>query len=123
MSAALFVFVADKMANSPAEMKGWIAGAIFLANFVGSYFPPQIVKRFDKEKLYMFTITSETMADGIELADRLRAYDLPVSTSIVYADDVVKTLLIKAYAENRRDSKVISSHLDERFKWHVVEAV
>lgn len=123
LSAALFVFVADTMANSPVELKGWIAFVIFFANFVGSYFPPRIIKRLEKDRLFVFMVTSPTFDEGVQLADRLRAYGLPVSTSIAYGDDVEKTLLIKAYAESRQDSKMISSCLDERFKWHIVEAV
>lgn len=35
LSAALFIFVADTMANAPAEAKISIAAAVFLANLTG----------------------------------------------------------------------------------------
>lgn len=123
LSAALFVFVADTMANAPEEMKVWIAGTIFLANFAGSYIPPKIVNRLERDRLFVFMITAPSFEAGIELADRLRGCDIPVSTSVVYGDNVEKTLSIKAYAESRQDSKVVSSFLGEGFKWHIIEAV
>ena len=123
LSAALFIFVADTMANAPSEAKMSIAAVVFLANLAGGYFPPMLVDRLEKDRLFVYMITAPSMEDGTELADDLRRHNIPVSTSVVYGKEVEKTLAIKAYAVSREESRIISRHLSDEYKWHIVEAV
>ncbi len=123
LSAVLFVFVADTMVNASGEMKGWIAFVIFLANLTGGYFPSKVLDNLEGDRLFVFVVTAPSLDKGIALADNFRKCGLPVSTAIIYGKDVEKTLSIKVYAENKEDSKIISSYLTEDFKWHIVEAV
>ena len=123
LSAALFIFVADAMANAPADQKIWIAGIVFLANLTGGYLPPKLVDRLESDKLFVYVITPQTFDEGKELADDLRAHNIPVSTSIVYDKHMNKTLDIKAFAQGKQESRIISKHLDDTMKWHIVEAI
>ena len=49
LSALLFIFVADSMANSPSEDKMYIAVVIFIANLVGGYFPPKLIDKLEED--------------------------------------------------------------------------
>lgn len=123
LSAALFIFVADAMANAPADQKLWIAGIVFLANLTGGYLPPKLVKRMESDKLFVYVITPQSFEEGKILADDLRAHNIPVSTTVVYDKYMNKTLDIKAYAQGKQESRIISRHLDDSMKWHIIEAI
>ena len=123
LSAALFIFVADTMANAPSDQKLWIAGIVFLANLTGGYLPPKLVKRMESDKLFVYVITPQSFEEGKDLADDLRAHNIPVSTTVVYDKYMNKTLDIKAYAQGKEESRIISRHLDDTMKWHVIETI
>ena len=108
LSAALFIFVADTMANAPSDQKLWIAGIVFLANLTGGYLPPKLVKRMESDKLFVYVITPQSFEEGKDLADDK------------YMN---KTLDIKAYAQGKEESRIISRHLDDTMKWHVIETI
>lgn len=123
LSAALFIFVADTMANAPSDQKLWIAGVVFLANLTGGYLPPKLVKRMESDKLFVYVITPQSFEEGKDLADDLRTHNIPVSTTVVYDKYMNKTLDIKAYAQGKEESRIISRHLNDTMKWHVIEAL
>ena len=123
LSAALFIFVADTMANAPSDQKLWIAGIVFFANLTGGYLPPKLVKRMESDKLFVYVITPQSFEEGKDLADDLRAHNIPVSTTVVYDKYMNKTLDIKAYAQGKEESRIISRHLDDTMKWHVIETI
>ncbi len=123
LSAALFIFVADAMANAPAEAKMSIAAVVFFANLAGGYFPPKLVDRLEKDRLFVYMITAPSFEEGTELADDLRHHNIALSTSVVYGKEVEKTLAIRAHAVTRSESRIISRHLTDDYKWHIVEAM
>ena len=123
LSAALFIFVADTMANAPSEAKMSIAAVVFLANLAGGYFPPKLVDRLEKDRLFCYEITAPSFDAGTELADDLRRHNIPISTTVVYGKEVEKTLAINAYAVTREESKIVSRHLTDDYKWHIMEAI
>ena len=84
LAAALFIFVADAMANAPSEQKIAIAAVVFLANLAGGYIPPKFVNKIEKDKLFVYLITAPDLEAGKELADDLRAHNIPVCTNVSY---------------------------------------
>ena len=123
ISAALFIFVADAMANAPSEQKLWIALVVFLANLTGGYLPPKLIDRFEADKLFVYVVTSDSFEHGQSFADLLRIHNIPVSTNVTYNDQLNKVLTVKAYAQSKHESKIISQFLDNKMKWHIVEAI
>ena len=124
LSALLFIFVADSMANSPSEDKMYIAVVIFIANLVGGYFPPKLINKLEEDKLFIFNITSSGIEEGKILADQLRELNIPITTSVSYDKEINKVLVIRAYSESRDKSKIILTYLRElpEFKWHIIES-
>lgn len=123
LSAALFIFVADAMANAPSDQKMAIAAVVFLANLTGGYLPPKILNRIESDKLFVYIITSPDFNSGKELADDLRAHNIPVCTTVSYNKTMEKSLDIKAYSQSKEQSRIISHHLTDEYKWHIVEAI
>lgn len=123
LAAALFIFVADAMANAPSEQKIAIAAVVFLANLTGGYIPPKFVDKIEKDKLFVYLITAPDLESGKELADDLRAHNIPVCTNVSYNTEMEKSLNIKAFAQSKEQSRIITRHLTDDYKWHIMEAI
>ena len=120
LASVLFIFVADLMANSNSTDKVFIALAIFFANLTGSYFPPKILDRMESDRLFIFTITAPSLNEGIDFADRLKKFNIPLSTSVIYNNKTEKTLSIQAYSRTKEHSSIIASNLTEEYKYHIL---
>lgn len=118
----LFIFVADMMANSTGDDKYAIALLVFLANFIGSYFPPRMLDKFEQDRLFVYAITSDTLDTGKDFADKLRQLNIAVTTQIVLDKHMNKVVCCKAYSKNRDESRIIKNCLNEEptFKYHIV---
>ncbi len=126
LSAALFIFVADAMANSTDEMKILIAGAVFIANLMGGYIPPKLVRSFEEDKLFVYVITAPTFDEGIKFSDLLGEMKIPHTTTVSYterAGEIEKVLTVKAYAGTKDESREVHSLLKPGFKYHVIETL
>ena len=121
----MFIFVADAMSNAPTEQKGLIAIAIFVANLTGGYFPPKILDRFEKDRLFCYVITCTDLEQGKFMADKLRELNIPVSTTISYGDNVEKQLTCNVYCNTRKESKIVDSFIkdNDNYKYHIVQAL
>lgn len=124
LSAMLFIFVADIMANSNSDDKFVIAVIVFLANLSGSYFPPKFLDKIESDRLFIYIMTADNLDNGFKLADTLRQLNIPVSTTIVYNDKLEKTVSITAYSKSKEQSNIIVFQLNQvfngHFKYHVV---
>ena len=123
LSAVLFIFVADSMANAPSGQKLMIGGIVFFANLTGGYLPPKILDKLEADKLFVYVVTSKTFDDGIKLADTCRELGLPVSTIKEYDTKMNKVLTCKVYCNSKKDSKIVDSLLNKDFKYHIIEAM
>lgn len=120
LSAIMFIFVADIMANAPHEDKFIIALIIFAANMIGGYLPPKMIMRLEEDKLFIYVITSNSFESGTELADKLRELNIAVSTTIVYDSQLNKTITCKAHSISKKESAIIESLLTDDYKWHII---
>ena len=123
LAAALFIFVADLMANAENDLKIYIAATVFLANLLGGYLPPLLIDKLEKDRLYVFNITSASLDEGFELADTLRALDIPVNTTITYNKKLEKVVNCTAYASTKEQSKTIHSMLNGNIKYNIIQAI
>jgi uncharacterized protein YebE (UPF0316 family) len=97
--------------------------ALSLATLVGSYLPAKAMERLEKDKLYVYEITSDTLDSGKEFADSLRNYNIPVSTTAVRNKSFNKVLLCKVYSQSKSVSKLIENLIPLEFKWSIVSSV
>jgi hypothetical protein len=108
------------MANSSSDDKIVIALIVFFANLTGSYLPPKLLDRIEADRLFVYVITSDTVESGFKFADTLREMNIAVSTLFVHDKHLNKTLQIHAYSQNKAQSHMIKSNIQENFKYHVV---
>lgn len=98
--------------------------AMCIATLLGTYLPGRLIKRSEKDKLYIFDITSNTIETGNKLADELRDANIAIRTELVYNSKMEKTLATKAYCDTREESKQVINALNSKeykksIKWHV----
>ena len=96
--------------------------ALGLATFVGSYIPAKFMERLEKDKLYMYEITSNTLNDGKKFADTLRDCNIPVSTSIVHDKKMNKVLMCRVYSQSKCDSRTVEGLIPEAFKYTIISS-
>jgi len=116
MSTTVYMVAVLRMAKSDGILS---IIAICAATFIGTLIPGLVVKKSEKEKLYIFDITADNMHSGKEFADILRIANIATKTSVVYDKTMIKTLSIKAYCANREESKLVNEALSPAFKYNV----
>lgn len=116
LSTTIYMVAVVRMAKSDGVLT---IIAICAATFIGTLIPGLAVKKSEKEKLYIFDITADNMNSGKEFADILRTENIAIKTSVVYDNMMIKTLSIKAYCANKKESKMVNENLNPAFKYNV----
>ena len=116
LSTTVYMITVVKMAKSDGIIS---IIAIFAATFIGTLVPGLVVKKSERDKLYIFDITADNMESGKEFADILRGANIATKTSVVYNNVMIKTLSIKAYCANRAESKMVNENINPDFKYNV----
>lgn len=93
--------------------------AMCIATFVGTLLPGILFKKTEREKLWIFDITSTSLENGKNFADVLRKSNVPVKTSVTYDKYMNKTLSCTAYCSTKEESKIVQELIPEDFKWNV----
>ena len=112
----LLAIVRITSSNSFASMLAMCA-----ATFLGTLLPSFLLKKTERDKLYIFDITADTMEAGFDFADTLRSSNIAVNTSPVYNKNMEKTLAIKAYCPSKESSRKVIELLEgkDNFKYNV----
>jgi uncharacterized protein YebE (UPF0316 family) len=96
--------------------------AIGIATFIGSYLPAKFMEKLEKDQLWVYEITSDTLETGKSFADELREINIPVSTTAVRDKNLNKVLLCKAYSQSKTDSRCIESLIPGAFKFSIISS-
>ena len=117
-STLFYLIAIVRIANSNSI---WSIIAMCFATFLGTLIPCVFFNRSERERLYIFDITANTLDAGKQFADILRSENIAVTTSSVYARNMEKTLLCKVYCSSKEDSRFVQSLLDDHkeFKYHI----
>ena len=102
----------------------WSILAICLATLIGTYLPGNLIKRSEKDKLFIFDITGKTFEYGKEIADTLREANIAIRTELAYDHELEKTLVCKVYCQTKQESTQVIELLNNvnnkhKVKWHV----
>lgn len=118
LSTLFYLLAVVRIANSN-DIYSLIAMCV--ATFIGTLMPCFIIKKSERDKLYIFDITSDTMENGKRFADHLRDMNVALNTATVYDRNMQKTLLIKVYCSSKDESRIINEMLKkkESFKYNI----
>lgn len=93
-----------------------------LAVFLGQYLAQFLADKFEKDRVWKISITTESQEKGKLLADKMREKNIPVQTYICYNDKLEQVLGVNAFAETRSQSSIIQDLLEsEKVKFNIVE--
>lgn len=93
--------------------------AMCVATFIGTYLPGLMLKKSERDKLFIFDVTADTLERGKEFADIVRDNNIAIKTYSSYDSEMNKVLSCKIYSLTRSESKVINSLIPKEFKYHV----
>ena len=90
--------------------------AIFIATFLGNYFPPVVIKKLEKDKLFVYEITADTFERSINFAETLRELNIPIATTKIRDKYGNRNLTCTCYAMSKEISSIILDNTDDTFK-------
>ena len=117
MSASLSVVFFIYAAQQSGE---YVYATIFLATFLGNYLPPKLLQYWDKDKLFLYEVTSHDLETGMAFADKLRAYNLQVSTNICFNNNREQTVTLRVYSKSKETSKLIETSIPPTFNYTII---
>lgn len=89
------------------------------AAFIGTLFTSKIIKKSERERLYIFDITSDNIENGKKFADVIRANDIAIKTNFTRDKNMNKTLSCKIYCSTKAESSLVKSVIPETFRYNV----
>lgn len=111
--------------SSLALMKAVSSGNIIeisgmcIGTFIGNLIPGIIIKKTEKEKMYIFDITSDSLESGLQFAENIRELNIPIRTTKVHNMQNEKTIVCKIYCQSKEESKIVKENIPKTFVWTV----
>lgn len=98
-------------------------GVTLVAVFLGQYFTQNTANKMDKARVWKISITSSTLEQGQEIADRLKELNIPVRTYSCYNAEMAKVLSVDVFAESKEQSAIVNNVLSDfgSVKYDIVE--
>lgn len=93
--------------------------AMCVATFLGTYMPGVVMKKSERDKLYIYDITADSIENGTKFADKIRDRNIAIKTSISYDNNMNKVLSCKVYCMIKDESKAVVPLIPKSFKYHV----
>lgn len=96
--------------------------AMCVATFLGSYLPAKFMERMDKDKLYVYEITTNTFDEGMGLIDEIKDMNIPFKSSTIYNNDLEKVMELKIFCSTKVESAMIKDTISNNYKYHAYVA-
>ena len=113
LSVVFFVYAAQQSGE-------YVYVTIFLATFLGNYLPPKILNYLRKDKLFIYEVISNDLATGKEFADKLRTYNLQLSTNVCLNNELKKVVSCRIYSKSKDTSRFIEDSIPTNFNYNVI---
>lgn len=99
------------------DMKSIIAMCV--ATFIGTYLPGILIKKSERERLFIFNITSDTLESGKEFADAIRSNNIAITSYTARDRHMNKVLTCNVYCRTKEESRIVNSLLNPNFKYNI----
>ena len=96
--------------------------AMCIATFLGSYLPAKFVEKMEKDKLFVYEITTNTFEEGLELIDEIKDMNNPFKSSTIYNNDLEKVMELKIFCSTKIESAMIKDIINNNYKYHAYVA-
>lgn len=93
--------------------------AMCVATFIGTYLPGVLIKKSERDKLWIFDITASSLDEGKEFADIIREHNIAIKSYSSYDKDMNKVLSCKIYCSTKTESRIVNKFIPNNFKYNV----
>lgn len=118
IGTSFYFLMVVKLVNGNPNEGIWI---IALATFLGSYLPPYIMNKMEKDKVWIFDVTPDNNENGKQFADHVREKNIPVLTYKGFNGSREPVLCTKIFSQTKEHSKLIEELIPSKFKYHIME--
>lgn len=115
--STLFYLIAIVQVAKSNDMFSIIAMCI--ATFLGTLIPGILIKKSERDKLYIYEITTTNFEAGKIFADELRDTNIAIHAHTTYDEDMNKVLVCKVYCSTKEESRIIDTLIPSNFRYHV----
>ena len=93
-----------------------MAFTIIIVGLLGTFF----LAYLDKDKLFLYEVTSQDLETGMAFAQKLRGYNLQVNTNICFNSQQEKIAAIRVYSKSKTTSKLIEDNIPADFNYNII---
>lgn len=97
--------------------------AMCVATFVGTILPGIMIKRSERDKLYIFDITADNLYLGKDFADAIRKENIAIKTFSSYDTYMNKVLTCKVYCTTKEESRIVNKLMPTTFRYNVYSPI
>lgn len=115
--STFFYLVAIVELTKNNDMKSIIAMCV--ATFIGTYLPGVLIKKSERDKLWIFDITADSLENGKEFADTIRTHNIAIKSYSSYDSAMNKVLSCKVYCSTKGESRLVNKIIPKQFKYNV----
>lgn len=115
-AATFFYLVAIVQIAKSNDMLSIIA--MCFATFLGTLIPGLLMKKSERDKLFIYDITAIDLESGKNFADLVRDNNIPIKTFISYDKDLNKVLSCKAFCPTKNESRIVDGLIPSEFKYN-----
>lgn len=94
-----------------------------VATFIGTYVPGVLIKKSERDKLYIFDITADDLTLGKYFADAIRKENIAIKTYSSYGSDMNKVLSCKVYCTTKNESRIVNTLMPKTFKYNIYSPI
>lgn len=96
--------------------------ALCIATFLGSYLPAKFIEKTEKDKLYVYEITTNSFEEGLLLINKIQNLNIAFKSSTIYNDDLEKVIELKLFCSSKAESNIAMEIIDDNYKYHAYVA-
>ena len=93
--------------------------AMCVATFLGTLIPGLLIKKSERDKLYIYEITASDLEMGKIFADELRDTNIAIHSHTTYDEDMNKVLICKVYCSTKKESRIVDMLIPDEFRYHI----
>ena len=76
----------------------------------------------EKDKLFVYEITTNTFEEGLELIDEIKDMNIPFKSSTIYNNNLEKVIELKIFCSTKIESAMIKDTINNNYKYHAYVA-
>ena len=119
LSGAATIFYSIAIVNVVKSNSIFCIFAMAIKTLVGTLIPGVVIEKTEKDRVFEYDITSDTLESGQHFGDVLREHNLAVKTYKTFDSKMHSVLTCKVYCDTKEESRLVESLIPKNFKYHI----